>query len=329
MKVPPLRRGFTPKVADLPPVAEVRELPILPRPVIYWTAKLSHTGITGYKVFENYGRKVKKASLANLLSFQREMDGSSEIRIDTEKTRKLNEKQSRKVKSACQKLAFYSATREFKSKRSGKYRFRVAFLTLTSPEGTTNNQATSAFDHFLHYLSRTANCVFVWKKELGEKNHALHFHILINNFIPYYIVSWKWKRLLINQGVNWPLNSKGVHTDSHYRIELPRSRRQVSHYISKYMSKGYELPSDCGYVSGHSPLLDECEEIKLIEGEYDSEEINYLKSLCRTISDNYITHICVNLTKIKEVAPKLWAVFNEQYLKFCELITLPQKFSYV
>jgi hypothetical protein len=329
MKVPPLRRGFVPKAPILPDLPVVNDLPVQPHPVIYWTAKLSHTGITGYKVFEHYGRKVHKNSLANLLSFQKEMDTEYEVKASQERTRKLNEKQARKVKSACQKLSFYSATREFKSKKTGKYKFRVAFLTLTCPDGTDHNQACIAFDHFLHYLSRTANCVFVWKKELGELNKGLHFHVLINNFIPYYIVSWKWKRLLINQGVQWPLNSKGSHTDSHYRIELPRSRRQVSHYISKYMSKGFELPSECGYVSGHSPILDDCEEIKLIEGEYDAEEMNYLKSLCRVISDNYVTHICVNLMGVKEVAPKLFAIFEQQYIKFCELITLAQKFNFV
>lgn len=329
MKVPKLRRGFNPPGKE-PEILTIPEGNVIhPRPVMYWTAKLSHTGVTGWKVFENYGRKVHKNSLANLLSFQKEMNPDFEKTTEIEKKRKLSEKQARKVKSECQKLAFYSATREFKSKKTGKYKFRVAFLTLTCPAGTSNNQATVAFDHFLHYLSRTANCVFVWKKELGELNHGLHFHVLINNFIPYYIVSWKWKRLLINQGVSWPLNSRGVHTDSHYRIELPRSRKQVSHYISKYMSKGFELPSDCGYVSGHSPILDECEEIRLIEGEWDVDELNYLKSLCRTISDAYVTHICVNLTCIKDVAPKLFAVFEQQYLKFCDIITLPQKFNFV
>lgn len=329
MRVPPSRRGFK-QPAALPPILkEEHHIEPAEKAVVYWTAKLSHTGITGYKVFENCYRKPNHNSLKNLLSFQKELDGETTPLPEVEKKRHLNEKQSRKVRSVCQKLAYYSATRTFNSKKSGKYKFKVALLTLTCPEGTSNVQAITAFDHFCHYLTRTANCVYVWKKELGEENKHLHFHVLINNFIPYYIVSWKWKRLLIAQGVSWPLNSKGQPTESHYRIELPRSRRQVSHYISKYMSKAYDLPSNCGYVSGHSPVLDECEEIKLIEGEYPSDEINYLKSLCHTISDGYITHVCVNLNYVREVAPRIWEIFNRQYTEFSRRITLMQKFNVV
>lgn len=298
-------------------------------PLVYWSAKLSHSGVTGFKVFENCPRKIHHNSLNNLKGFQAlQAELNGEVK-DPVMTRKLNEIQSRKCKQYCQKLAYYSATREFKSKKTGTYKFKVAFLTLTCPESTRDEQALAAFSAFLDYLRRTANCVYVWKKELGETNKKLHFHLLINNFIPYYIVSWKWKRLLIGQGVIWPLNLKGDPTESHYRIELPRNRRQVSHYISKYLSKAYDLPRSCGYVFGHSEVLKECKEIQLIEGDFPEEEIKLLRDSCKTIDDQFITHICVDLLKVKDWCPKLAAVFNEQYKTFVSLITLPQKFYYV
>lgn len=328
-------------------------------PLVYFNSKLSHNGITSYKVFENVCRFRHPHSLGNLLNqptvncnevsyfvelFRTALNKDSrskviDLAIDnlsyedyqsflsrTFLTRTLNSAQSRKVRSLCQKLTYYSATRKFSSKKSGTYSFKVAFLTLTAPAGTGANQMLNAFDHFLDYLRRTANCVYVYKKELGEENGNLHFHVLINNFIPYYIVNWKWKRLLIAEGVEWPVNEKGIGTSSHYRIELPRSRKKIAHYISKYMSKAYALPQDYGYISGHSVLLDQCAELKIIESDLPEGEIQHLMSSHKVIRKDYISHICCDLLHVKKIAPQLAEAFEQQYLQFTEKITLPQKF---
>ena len=184
----------------------------------------------------------------------------------------------------------------------------------------------NAFGHFLDYLRRTANCVYVWKKELGESGGKLHFHIMLNNFIPYYIVSWKWKRLLINEGVVWPLNEQGKSTESHYRIELPRSKRKIGHYISKYMSKAYALPVEYGFIAGHSKLLDTCMEVKIIEGDIPMDELEKIMSSHKVIRGEFVSHICVDLLHVKHIAPKIGALFESQYIQFCETLTLPQKF---
>lgn len=329
------------------------------QPLVYFNSKLSHNGITSYKVFEGIDRHRHPHSLYNLNHqptdnteavkyfvelFKMSLNKEERSKVidqaideldyfsyqsflsQTFLTRSLNPIQSRKVRSLCQKLQYYSQTRRFSSKKSGTYSFKVAFLTLTAPESATPKQMLAAFDHFLDYLRRTANCVFVWKKELGETGEKLHFHLMINNFIPYYIVNWKWKRLLINEGVEWPLNDKGIATDSHYRIELPRSKRKIGHYISKYMSKAYALPSDYGYISGHSKLLDTCEEIRLIENDIPMDELNKIFSCRKVIRSEFMSHVCVDLLHVKQIAPKIGALFEEQYLKFSEILTLPQKF---
>jgi len=76
-------------------------------PLVYWTSKLSHNGITSYKQFEHCGRRMHKHSLLNLV----------QTVIPTD-TRNLNETQSRKTRSLCQKLAYYSGTRSFSSKKN-------------------------------------------------------------------------------------------------------------------------------------------------------------------------------------------------------------------
>jgi hypothetical protein len=284
-------------------------------PVVYWAAKLSHSGLSEYKVFENCDRKYHKNSLSNLLKSDQ-----------APSTRNLSATQSRRVKSYCAKLAYYSATREFVSKRSGKYNFRVAFLTLTAPASACPGQILSAFEHFLDYLRRTANCVYVWKKELGDVGGFLHFHLLVNNFVPYYIVEWKWRRLLIAEGVEWPLNDKGKPTTSHYRIEIPRNRKQVAHYVAKYMSKAHQLPREMGFIAGHSAILDECKELREIMDDLPENELIALMQHAKVLRGEYIVHICIDLLKCGKWAPRIHALFEAQYVEFCEKITLPQRF---
>lgn len=330
-------------------------------PVVYWNSKLTNVGLLSYKVFDNYNRPVSRNSLSNLLNSNifsnktlqayvqlyyeaSSIDEKERINIDacdllhtddyqiylqkTRQVRNLNAAQSRKVRSMCNKLVYYSSTREFTSKKSGTYKMKVAFLTLTAPDTATPKQILEAFSGFTDYLQRTANCHYVWKKELGETNKKLHFHVLINNFIPYYIVSWKWKRLLIAQGVTWPLNEKGKDTTSHTRIELPRSRKLVAHYIGKYLSKAFDLPGSYGYISGHSSILKKLEEYTYIEGDLPNNELQSLNKSFKVISSDYFSLVCCDLLKIKEMCPGIFALFESQYLLFNSLLTLPQKFHY-
>jgi len=329
MSVPLNRKGCPFTAPPPPPPLNTDTLPPIRDKFVYWNTKLTHSGATCFKVFEGFERNMKKSSLTNLLNYTavKEEEEGQEAKVLKERT--LSQAQSRKCRSFCQKLAYYSATRTFRSSKSGSYKFKVAFLTLTAPVETTTEQALKAFDHFLDYLRRTANCVYVWKKELGEQGKHLHFHVLINNFIPYYIVSWKWKRLLIAEGVAWPLTEKNVHTDSHYRIEIPKSKRQISHYISKYLSKAYLLPRNCGYVFGHSAVLANCKEVTLTEGEFPDSELKEARKLHYCIQTEFFLHICCDFRKLKDKCPYLHDLFDEQYLLFCEAISLPQKFHVV
>lgn len=331
-------------------------------PIVYWNSKLSHTGIIGYKAFEGCNRKLHSSSLANLLNSQvysnwtlwtlindfkaatnydqrfHVNDQAAELLDKTEfdtylqhthQARKLNPGQSRKVKQLCNKLTYYSQKRQFTSKKSGKYNMRVAFLTLTTPEGADPIAVCRAFNGFLDYLQRTANCVYVWKKELGEESGNLHFHVLINNFIPYYIIAWKWKRLLLAQQIQWSTAENGSDSNSHYRIELPRNKRQTAAYVAKYMSKAYDLPGEYGYISGHSSVLDSLKEITFIENDLPMDEVRAIMAKNKVIRTDHVSIICCDLLRVKAIAPEIGAIFEQQYIEFSEKITLPQKFHEV
>lgn len=324
--------------------------------------KLSHNGMTVFKQFEGYNRKYHKNSLANLLSnkenlsetladyvkmyfeyddlnkrqnlsdtLERILDTScyNQFKKATKNERNLSVTQSKAVKRFAGKLCYYSKTRQFSSKKSGKFFMKVAFLTLTTPKNCTDKQSLKAFEHFLDYLRRTANCVYVWKKELGELNSNLHYHILINNFLPYYIVNWKWKRLLLAEGVEWPKNENGEDTSSHYRIELPKNKKLVAHYIAKYMSKAHELPKTMGYIWGKSNILKECKEYIIDEGDGYEAELKVIEDNFKTIGDKYVKHACLDILSLKEICPRIYELFYNQYKDFQERLTLTQRFQTV
>jgi len=134
---------------------------------------------------------------------------------------------------------------------------------------------------------------------------------VINNFIPHYIVSWKWKRLLIGEGVSFAGDNTEKETNSHTRIELPKSAKQVSHYISKYMSKAYELPGDFGYISGHSSILNNLPEVIIFPDNAVVNEIEQVVKQYKIIKHDYVSIVCVDLLKVKDKFPGIDKEFGE------------------
>ncbi len=324
MKVDKNRKGC-PSFKEVSEPIEQKFVPYqTPQKLVYHESKLTHTGITTYKVFENCPRIIKKNSLQNLVQLRKEQNISVNIFPNDYTKRHLNAQQSRKIKKYSSKLAYYSKVRKHTSTRSGNYKYKISFLTITAPEAAEAGQILKAFEHFLDYIRRTANCVYVWKKELGEKNKHLHIHLIVNNFIPYYIVSWKWQRLLMAEGVKWPLNNKGKPTNAHTRIELPKNKRLIAHYIAKYMSKAYELPKEYGYISGHSEVLEDMKEVTFIEGELPVDELQAICKQFKTIKDTFVSHTCVDLLQCKDIAPVIFEYFRQQYEGFKEMISLPE-----
>jgi hypothetical protein len=131
------------------------------------------------------------------------------------------------------------------------------------------------------------------------------------------------------EGINFNKKDESGETDSHYRIELPRSKKEVAHYIAKYLSKAYELPGQYGYISGHSSVLSSLKETTLMEGEYPEEEIRSLMKVTKVLRQPHVTIVCCDLLKLKAKFPKLYEIFEKQYQEFSSIITLPQKFNYV
>lgn len=295
--------------------------------LVYWQHKISHNGLCTYKVFENCTRSISQNSINNLTQFsneKREKDSTS----NTEVAPSISKATSKRIFRVSQKLAYYSGTRKFTNSKGKEFSFRINFLTLTAPNNFTTQQINKAFEHFLDYVSRTANCNFVYKKEVGFKSGHFHIHMLLNNFIPYYVVSWKWKRLLMAQNPEWPQTEAGKDYNAHTRIEIPHNKRQTTSYIAKYLTKDGHVYENVGRLWGCSRVLNDTKEYTFIENDIDREEYEKLTKVFKTIQDDFMTFICFNPLDVKRLCPKLYKVFNEMYTEFCQKITLPQKFTF-
>jgi hypothetical protein len=305
------------------PLPEVKKASSM---VVYGAGKITHTGVSTWKVFEGFSRKIHENSLNQLLPKIRENQTNSNLEAEPTKTRHLNEKQQREIKKAASKLSYYSKVRTFSSKKSGSFKIKISFLTLTAPDHVEPEIILKAFDTFLDYLRRTARAEYVWKKEIGTNGKHLHIHIALNQPIPYYIVAWKWKKALIGAGASWKVNEKGKETNSHTRIEIPRSKKLIAHYIAKYMSKGHELPYEFGYIWGKSEGFEDCKEEIFILDSFINSDLALIQNTFRTIKDQFITHTCVDLRLLKSLVPQLWEIFERQFLDFQEKLCHPQKY---
>jgi Sec-independent protein translocase protein TatA len=324
--IPKNRRGFVKKGFIKEYVEQVQEVKQASSMVIYGAGKITHSGVSTWKVFEGFQRRTHENSLKELLPNKRSQQTTSELTAEPTKTRHLNEKQQREIKKTAAKLSYYSKVREFSSKKSGKFKIKISFLTLTAPDQVTPDIILKAFDTFLDYLRRTVKAEYVWKKEIGTNGKHLHIHIALNQPIPYYIVSWKWKRALIAAGAHWSGNEKGKDTNSHTRIEIPRSKKLIAHYIAKYLSKGHELPYDYGYIWGKSEGFELCKEERFIIDYFKDSELLLIQNTFRTIRDQFITHTCVDMRLLKTMVPELWKIFERQFLDFQEKLCHPQKY---
>lgn len=164
------RKGCPTFVSELQPEPQNFVPYINPPKLVYHETKLTHTGISTYKVFEGFSRNVQKSSKQNLVQNRSTTNQVDNLFPPDYSKRHLNATQSRKIKKYSSKLAYYSKVRKHSSPKSGNYKYKISFLTLTAPEAAEAGQILKAFEHFLDYIRRTANCVYVWKKELGEKN---------------------------------------------------------------------------------------------------------------------------------------------------------------
>lgn len=172
-------------------------------------------------------------------------------------TRKANGNLSlnakRKMQRSIEYLVTLATDKKVHEKLSGKIvRFKLAFITLTLPSPQIHPDSeiiNKCLNQFLieckkyHALKN-----YVWRAE-KQKNGNIHFHILLDRFIPWWEVRNRWNRIVNKLGyVNRFQEKHGHTTPNSTDIHSTRKVKNLRLYLTKYMSKNENECEQSGRV---------------------------------------------------------------------------------
>jgi len=124
--------------------------------------------------------------------------------------------------------------------------FRLAFITLTLSDLQKHSDQVikeHLLQPFLYWLQRYYNCSYVWKAE-SQLNGNIHFHITVDQFVPWKSVRSKWNKLMSKyqycKVFQDGTNDKG---DSATQIKAVLKEKQCAKDISNYVAKKDKIPT--------------------------------------------------------------------------------------
>lgn len=155
----------------------------------------------------------------------------------------------RKLQKAIEYLITVAKERITTEKISGKkVTFRTAFITLTLPasqQHTDNTIIDKCLNQFLIEIKKdywVQN--YVWRAE-RQQNGNIHFHILVDKFIPWQALKNKWNRIINKLGYVDRFQEKYKHQNPNSTdIHSTKKVHNIKSYLCKYMTKtGDKLPT--------------------------------------------------------------------------------------
>lgn len=188
----------------------------------------------------------------------------------------------KKMTRAVEYLLFNTNTKTAHVRTSGRFfKFKIAFITLTLPSAQIHDDREiigKCLNQFLIEIKRFYHVNnYVWRAE-KQKNRNIHFHILVDKFIPYQEIRDRWNRIVNKLGyvdryrqeqVNWHENGfrirenllktwpiekqkKAYERGAKIQWNSPNSTdvhavqkvHNIKSYITKYMTKAPETATD-------------------------------------------------------------------------------------
>ena len=155
----------------------------------------------------------------------------------------------------------------FNLKISKKY---IAFITVTFPEGTTDDSAFVVWNYFLTACRKRYQLTnYLWISE-RQKNGTIHYHMLTNNRLPTQQSNRALAIIINNQvnagNMNWGNSSllkyNGLDIDAIYSSKRHKKtgkllnptalRNWILQYVTKYVTKNSEKYSHLSWHCSHS-----------------------------------------------------------------------------
>lgn len=165
----------------------------------------------------------------------------------------LSQNAKRKMSRSIEYLVMMATPKKVHEKLTGKIvSFRVAFLTLTLPSTQIHSDSkiiNKCLNQFIIECKKYHGLRnYVWRAE-KQKNGNIHFHILLDRFIPWWEARNRWNRILNKLGYVDRFQEKHGHsTPNSTDIHSTRKIKNIRLYLLKYMAKNENQHPQTGRI---------------------------------------------------------------------------------
>ena len=245
----------------------------------------------------------------------------------------------RKLNKAIEYLLYLSAEKKVYNRLTKKtFNFKVAFITLTlsSQQIHSDNEIRrDLLNQMLVELRKYYNVKnYVWKAE-KQLNGNIHFHIIIDRFVPWYELRNRWNRIQNKLGyidrfqqkmrmqkkvTNVKYNNPNS-VDIHSLYKVQNIKKYLSKYLSKNVTNADKLTEEekkkllvKGRIWGANQELCHIKGAHLlVEKEVESELVKLIKSPdSKVLNEDYYSIIFIDITKIDiKRYPRLRSEFDK------------------
>ena len=172
----------------------------------------------------------------------------------------ISEKAKKRINKSISWLLLSATNKKVYQKNTGKYfNFKMAFVTLTlaSKQIHSDNEIKSQLlNQFLIEAKKKWKVSnYIWRAE-AQKNGNIHFHLIVDKFIPYWELKKTWNRIQNKLGYVDRFCEKNKSTDPNSTdIHSIKKIKNIKAYFSKYFSKNTNTRTIEGKLWGLSTSL--------------------------------------------------------------------------
>lgn len=209
------------------------------------------------------------------------------LKSDRQHQGKVSDQARRKIGRAVEYLLFMSNDKYLPETAHGKsYKFKLAFVTLTLPSAQVHADNFIKKEIFNQFLIEAKNKWlvknYIWRAE-KQKNGSIHFHILVDKFIPWSELRDVWNRIINKHGY------------------VDRYRDSMR----KFHQRGFKLRDDLVKYWPHRAQVKAYQKGKAKDWQNpnstDVHSLNYVHSV-----KNYIIKYITKAEKEQVVAGRMW-----------------------
>jgi hypothetical protein len=207
-------------------------------------------------------------------------------------------------------------------KKSIKYYVNFITLTLSAKQAHSDQHIKrEMLGRFMEEIREKYGVInYIWKAE-AQKNGNIHFHILIDRYIPHTEIRRIWNSI---QDTNGYIDKFYIH-QSHRNpnstdIHQAKKIRNTLKYITKYITKGEGYRIIKGRIWGASSLLHNLgNPSKMMCVEELNEIDRFVKNDYIRVSKNdfYTTYFYKSLSQLEQLLPLLYAFYVDWLLQVC------------